>query len=180
MKLGFTGTMSVGKTTLVNELRKLEQFKDYKFFTERSKELKELGIPLNKDSTIKGQTIFMAERATELMNENMITDRTIIDVIAFTIASSHIFSDVKASMINIASYLVKEYDLIIYIPPTLAIEDNGIRETDSEYRKVIDVNIKSLLHDFGVDYYTLKSDEVENRINEIVKVVNNVKNQQLG
>ena len=29
MKIGLCGTMSVGKTTLVNELKKLEQFKDY-------------------------------------------------------------------------------------------------------------------------------------------------------
>ena len=31
MKIGLTGTMSVGKTTLVNALKKLPQFKNYKF-----------------------------------------------------------------------------------------------------------------------------------------------------
>ena len=30
MKIGFCGTMSVGKTTLVNELAKLPEFKGYK------------------------------------------------------------------------------------------------------------------------------------------------------
>ena len=29
MKIGFCGTMSVGKTTLVNALAKLPEFKDY-------------------------------------------------------------------------------------------------------------------------------------------------------
>ena len=76
--------MSVGKTTLVNALKSLPEFKDYKFQTERSKYLRDLGIPLNTNSTIKGQTIFLAERAAELINKNIITDRTIIDVIAFT------------------------------------------------------------------------------------------------
>ena len=84
MKIGFCGTMSVGKTTLVNALKSLPEFKDYKFQTERSKYLRDLGIPLNTNSTIKGQTIFLAERAAELINKNIITDRTIIDVIAFT------------------------------------------------------------------------------------------------
>ena len=68
--------MSVGKTTLVNSLKKLPEFKGYEFKTERSKYLMSLGIPLNTDSTIKGQTVFLAERASELMLENIITDRT--------------------------------------------------------------------------------------------------------
>ena len=90
MKIGLCGTMSVGKTTLVNELKKLEQFKDYEFATERSKYLMDLGIPLNTDSTLKGQTIFLAERVAELMKENVIMDRTVLDVIAFTNLASSI------------------------------------------------------------------------------------------
>ena len=41
MKIGFCGTMSVGKTTLVNALKELPEFKDYHFRTERSKHLME-------------------------------------------------------------------------------------------------------------------------------------------
>ena len=36
MKIGLCGTMSVGKTTLVNALKELPEFKDYTFRTERS------------------------------------------------------------------------------------------------------------------------------------------------
>jgi deoxyadenosine/deoxycytidine kinase len=80
MKIGLCGTMSVGKTTLVKALKKLPQFKDYKFATERSKYLNDLGIPLNTDSTLKGQTVFLAERCAELMKQNIVTDRTVFDV----------------------------------------------------------------------------------------------------
>ena len=62
MKIGLCGTMSVGKTTLVNALKETKQFKDYIFRTERSKFLMQQGIPLNTDSTLKGQTVFLAER----------------------------------------------------------------------------------------------------------------------
>ena len=80
MKIGLCGTMSVGKTTLVNALKFLPEFENYTTRTERSKELMAMGIPLNTDSTFLGQTVFMAERASELLTENIITDRTIIDV----------------------------------------------------------------------------------------------------
>ena len=72
MKIGLCGTMSVGKTTLVNALKDLPEFKTYEFRTERSKYLRDIGIPLNTDSTVKGQSIFLAERASELMQENII------------------------------------------------------------------------------------------------------------
>jgi deoxyadenosine/deoxycytidine kinase len=91
MKIGFCGTVSVGKTTLVNALKEIPEFKDYNFATERSKYLRDLGIPLNTDSTLKGQLIFLAERASELLQENVITDRTVIDVMAF----SHLALDLR-------------------------------------------------------------------------------------
>jgi GTPase SAR1 family protein len=78
MKIGLCGTMSVGKTTLVNALKNLEEFEGYITRTERSQHLMSLGIPLNTDSTLKGQTVFLAERASELMNKAIITDRTVI------------------------------------------------------------------------------------------------------
>ena len=46
MKIGFTGTMSVGKTTLVNALQELPEFADYTFTTERSKYLRDLVVLL--------------------------------------------------------------------------------------------------------------------------------------
>ena len=69
MKIGLCGTMSVGKTTLVNALKETKQFKDYMFRTERSKFLMKQGIPLNTDSTLKGQTVFLAERCAELIQK---------------------------------------------------------------------------------------------------------------
>ena len=84
MKIGLCGTMSVGKTTLVKALKGTNEFHTYHFATERSKYLNDLGIPLNTDSTLKGQTVFLAERCAELMHQDIITDRTVIDVMAFT------------------------------------------------------------------------------------------------
>ena len=158
MKIGFCGTVSVGKTTLVNALKELPEFKDYTFATERSKYLRDLGIPLNTDSTLKGQTIFLAERCSELIQENIITDRTVIDVMAFTFCAESIDPFDKDRFDEYASRFIEEYDWIFYVSPAgVPIEDNNVRTTDAEYRDRIDQMIKyiyssklSNIRNFGI------------------------------
>ena len=146
MKIGFTGTMSVGKTTLVNALKELPEFKDYSFKTERSKYLRDLGIPLNTDSSTKGQIIFLAERCSELYDENIITDRTLIDVMAFTALSKTIPLTFSYAFNDLCYDLLQEYDYIFYISPDgVDIEDNGVRTTDPEYRESVDKEIKKII-----------------------------------
>ena len=150
MKIGFCGTMSVGKTTLVNTLRELDEFKDYTFRTERSKHLMSLGIPLNTDSTLKGQTVFLSERSAELMQNKIITDRTVLDVMAFGQCSKSMNYLEKDNFIHLAACLIHEYDYIFYVSPEgVEIENNGVRETDTEYRKTIDNSIKYFITRYG-------------------------------
>ena len=150
MKIGLCGTMSVGKTTLVNALKNEPEFKNYKFATERSKYLQSIGIPLNTDSTLKGQLIFAAERAAELMQENIITDRTIIDVMAFCSLSKSMNKAEKDHINGVLWHLIKEYDIIFHIDDlSIPIEDNGVRETDKEYRLEVHNKISSILGMFG-------------------------------
>jgi nicotinamide riboside kinase len=174
MKIGFTGTMSVGKTTLVKALKELPEFKDYKFATERSEYLRDLGIPLNTDSTIKGQLIFLAERSSELLQEDVITDRTIIDVIAFTKSAKSIPMFMSHQFEKLASHLIKEYDYIFYVSPEgVELEDNGIRVVDQEYRKEIDNSIKKIIDKYikNKNFYAELSGSTEERIKKIKQTI---------
>lgn len=174
MRIGICGSMSVGKTTLVNALSEIPEFKNYEFRTERSKYLMNLGIPLNTDSTMKGQIIFLAERSTELLLENVITDRTIIDVMAFTMNSKFINYLEEDYFLNLASTMLHEYDYIFYIlPEDIKIEDNGIRTTDKEYRDTIDKSIKLLLGKYKHNIKNLHviKGSTEKRIEIIRKVI---------
>jgi deoxyadenosine/deoxycytidine kinase len=174
MRIGITGAQSTGKTTLVNALKELPQFKDYTFATERSKYLRDLGIPLNTDSTLKGQTIFLAERVSELMHENLITDRTVIDVMAFTNAAKSIKEADKISYEEYARNFINEYDYIFYVSPEgVEIEVNGVRETNAEYRDLIDNTIANLLKNYNhrIRNYHQISGTTEQRIKQILETI---------
>ena len=126
------------------------------------------------DSTLKGQTIFLAERVAELMKENVIMDRTVLDVIAFTnLASSIDFKD-KEYFEDYARVFVGEYDYIFYIDPIgTTMEDNGIRETDLEYRERIDFAVIRAMNTYGhrcKNVHILKGTTSE-RIEQILDLV---------
>ena len=172
MKIGLTGTMSVGKTTLVNALKELEQFKNYKTATERSKYLNELGIPLNTDSTLPGQFVFMAERASELLQENIITDRTAYDVCAFTFSAQSIEWTQKEAFVKASMPLTKMYDIIFYVSPEgVELEDNGVRTTDPDYRMKIDMVIQAMLNEYPPNKLVKISGTTEERIKQITEAL---------
>lgn len=172
MRIGLTGTQSVGKSTLVKDLSKYPQFSNYHIAVERSKYLNDLGIKLNTDSTLLGQIIFAAERSTELMYNDVITDRSIYDVCAFTLSANSIEWSIKRQYVELMMNLRNMYDCIIYVSPEgIPIEDNNVRTTDIEYRNKIDYVIKELLK----EYPPKKIIEIigpDNRIENIIKNIN--------
>ena len=170
MRIGLCGTISVGKTTLVNALKELEQFKDYETATERSKYLRDQGISLNTDSTLKGQLVFAAERSIELMKPNIITDRTLYDVCAFTLSAKSIEWVEKRYFTEILMSLRNEYDAVIYVSPEgVEIEDNGVRTTDAKYREQIDFTIREMLVEYPPKKLIKIQGTTEQRISTILQ-----------
>jgi len=163
--------MSVGKTTLVNELAKLPEFKDYTSRTERSKHLMDLGIPLNMDSTLKGQLVFAAERASELLCDKILTDRTVIDVMAFCELSNSMTANEAFYLNSALGHLIDDYDYLFYVSPVgVKMEDNGVRETDIRYRDEINKKILSILDLRDIKYTTIQG-TTEERIKTVKSVV---------
>lgn len=172
MRIGFCGTMSVGKSTLVKVLAMLPEFKEYHISVERSEYLRNLGVKLNTDSTKIGQFLFMGERSSELYYTNLITDRTIFDVSAFTLSAKSILECEKQKMVESFMLLKDEYDYLFYIKPDgVNIEANGVRETDSNYRDQIDITIRALLAKYPPRNLVTLSGPTEDRIRIVKETV---------
>lgn len=172
MKIALTGTMSCGKSTLVKALGELPEFKDYFIATERSKYLRDLGVKLNTDSTVKGQIMFLGERTSELFHDNLITDRSLWDISAFTLSAKSINWSDKFKLVEIAMSLRNEYDYVFYVSPEgVEIEDNGVRTVDPTYRNRIDFAIKELLKEYPPTRLFTISGSTEERIDQILKTI---------
>ena len=71
---------------------------------------------------------------------------------------------------ELASYFISEYDYIFYISPKgIEIEDNGVRETDAEYRDQVDFEIKRYLRKYNHRIKNYK--ELEGTTEERIRVV---------
>ena len=104
------------------------------------------------------------------MQENIITDRTIIDVMAFCALSKSMNEAEKQHINGVLWHLIKEYDIIFHIDDlSVPIEDNGVRETDKDYRLAIHEKISSILgmHRLMPGKVVTISGTTEERINQI-------------
>jgi nicotinamide riboside kinase len=177
-KIGLCGSMSVGKSTLIKNLAQLPQFSDYKIATERSKYLRDLGIPLNTDSTILGQSIFLAERCSELLHPKLLTDRSIIDVMAFTLLAKSISESEKKNFIEHAKNILPHYDIIFFINSEgMKIEDNNVRETDPHYRQQVENCILDIIHNYSNFIKKVVFINDINNDNRIQTILNNIKDE---
>ena len=70
---------------------------------------------------------------------------------------------------KIAMNLKDEYDLVIYVKPDgVKIEDNGVRETNSNYRDDIDDEIRRLLELYPPQNLLVISGSTEERASTIL------------
>ena len=105
------------------------------------------------------------------MQEKIITDRTVIDVMAFSELSKSMEDHEKRYLSATLYYLIKEYDILFYVSPEgVEIEDNGVRETDADYRMAIDKEIKSIIGMHKNNTPIIKG-TVEERIEQVKNIV---------
>lgn len=172
MKIILVGSHSTGKTTLLNLLKELPQFKDYKIVTEVLRNLNKEGLPINKESNNETQLLAFNEYLKQfLLNDNLVSDRGFYDVYAYTWGAAK-RDKVDSYILNYQNWVMNRYkgifDKIFYIPIEFPMEKDGIRDEDIEYQKEIDKNILYCLKMINTNYITITG-TVEQRMEQILK-----------
>ena len=100
----------------------------------------------------------------------MITDRTVIDVIAFSRLSNQMDLEEKHMIEDLLCELIQDYDIIFHIDDlNIPIENNGIRETNEEYREKIAEEIDNIIKEYESDFKRIVriSGTTEERVNQV-------------
>lgn len=181
----FTGTASVGKTTLVKALIPILE-KVYgepiAHIAEVARSLEKKGFKINKEGNMRTQRMIEDEY---LRLENMysgrikIADRSIIDRYSYTILSVGGVEGNTAEEQALLSWYdanviahCKKYTYIFHIPLTgeVKLELDGVRSPDEKYRKEVDTLQQDIITSYGVNVHTLTG-AVDQRLNKIVSIL---------
>lgn len=192
MLIGFTGSQSSGKTTLLNALRKHfyedGDLPDWTFVDEVTRKIARQGVPINNEAADYNQTQLMiindhlANIANyQKDNTNTVLDRCLLDGLVYT---EYFYRNNKVSK-HVRDYAqrafensFKNYDHVFYIEPVdTNLVDDGVRSTDTKFRADIVIIFEQV-----IKYYSDKTNRnivirlsgpVQKRLETLLSVIYN-------
>jgi nicotinamide riboside kinase len=174
MKIGITGAQSVGKTTLLNALRSEKLFKEYVICDEVTRRVKGYGLPINESGTDITQRLIMNEHIVNVfMNKNMLTDRTALDGLVYSIYLNNKkqISDSTLKYVRDVFHKVwNSYDHVFYIEPEFGIVDDGVRSVDVKFRNEIAELFVTTIEKEKLSVVRVKG-SVRNRVTTIIDML---------
>lgn len=162
MRIGLTGSHSCGKSTLTKHFHnKIEEI--------ARGVIAEKGKPetLSKEELDDFELVIM-KRQIEAENsmEDFISDRTVIDVLAYANTMCRPSMTARLKEMVELHLETNPYDLVFYIPIEFPLEKDGIRFEYEHYQKIIDLQILKYLKRYKIPYITLTG-TVEERLRKI-------------
>lgn len=139
LRLAFSGPHSSGKTTLLNALHSIDEFKDIDFLPEITRQIKERGFDINEAGTLDTQILVMAAHMNNLLLHNrFIVDRSLIDGVVYT---EYLYEEEKVPQwfldycYDLLNTYIDRYDIIFYLPPEIPLADDGVRSTAKQFHE---------------------------------------------
>lgn len=185
MKLGLTGPHSSGKTTLLNALHSVAEFKDIDFLPEITRQIKERGFNINEAGTLDTQILIMAAHVNNLLLHNrFIVDRSLIDGVVYT-EYLHETLQVPSWFMdycyNLRNAYIDRYDVVFYLPPEIPLADDGVRSTQQQFHdgicRLFDKHIEQVQQSYP-NLITIVTGSVEQRVEIVRNAINNLKEKR--
>lgn len=180
LKINFVGSQGTGKSTLLEAMKKDEEFKGLKFQTEIVRDLvKEKNLSINESGNANSQKIFFDAYKEVLEKTGYVSDRCLIDVYAYTNwlydhKSTNKEQELKSLYEEIlrqrTSIRNRDFGLVIYFPIEFDIVADGVRSVNKEFQKEIDGIIIDTLTKFDISYFTITG-SVEQRLKQLKEII---------
>jgi nicotinamide riboside kinase len=175
LKIGISGTNSVGKTTLLDALSKLSQFKNYTIQDEVTRKVQKAGLDINEQGNSETQVAIMNSHIVNaIVYDDMLTDRTALDGYVYTFwlyKQSNV--DVNALMYanKVMKKLIPLYDVIFYIAPEFDLVSDGVRSDSTKFRDEVAQLFEVVITVGNINVVRLTG-SVEERVQQVLESIN--------
>jgi len=182
MIIGFTGTHGVGKTTLLNEMKKDKRFNDFEFYDGITRKLNNDGSILINDNHSdynNTQEILINAHVNLIennMNNKIVMDRTLLDVMVYT---HYLFLNNKVNYTTFSyafqmfNKYKKYYDILFYIRPEFDLIGDGVRSVDLKFKDGVFSLFENYIDNMTINNCQLKilKGDIENRYTSIIRKI---------
>lgn len=169
-RIAIVGSLSTGKTTLAAQLA---EEMNLPLLPEVAREVADLGFELDMNATPEVETlIFLRQYRNELVHQDFIGDRSLIDVMAYAgwVMDNQDWRKEAAlweACLDIAQHhLRSQYSCVFYLPIEFPIVLDGLRPDDPEFQAEIDGRILKILHHYDIGHIEVRG-SVEERLDRI-------------
>jgi nicotinamide riboside kinase len=181
MLVSFSGAQSSGKTTLLNRCKQ-SNLRNCFFVDEVTRYVKrKSGESINEDGTDMTQLLIINTHiensylAKDPAYNDIILDRCILDGVVYTewlFENGSISDWVYEYSKNIFYKLIDELDIIFYTDPSIPLVDDGERSVNKQFRDQIIYKFEKYIIKYNIPV-TVLNGNVEERMNTILKTINN-------
>lgn len=182
MRIYYSGSHSSGKSTLA---RYTSEKYNLPFLPEAARAVlaeKELSLDTLRSNLdvvdVYQNEVFLRQISEETKHNTFVSDRSIIDCIAYSGAHSRILpSLIASSMFKEALSVLKQSDTIVFFvrPSKATLRDDGVREkVEWDHVVSIDAQVKLLLEMFEIRYFQINTDSMSERatlINAVISLI---------
>jgi len=177
LRVVICGAQSVGKTTLLNELRKQDELINHQFLVETTRQVQSLGFGINLDATDITQKLIVNQHLANLMlYDDFVADRGTIDSYIYTYYF-HKLGKVNSETLDLAKRAlwrtISVYHAIFFIKPEFDLVEDGVRSTNLVFRDAIHTMMEELIGQFrGIGFTNIYdlSGTVEKRTTDFMEI----------
>lgn len=176
MRILLSGAQGVGKSTLNKAL--LEVLPDYisldSISAKFAKSKEDFKDPIKLRLFQTKVSLYCFFKYLEL--DNYISSRSLADAYAYSKYEYLKTSDSRYKIImDLSLDLVRDFDdnsTHIFIPKMFDLEASNIRSGNVEFQDIIDKLVLEFYEISGIKYYTIKSSTPDERVNEVLSIIN--------